>query len=99
MLVKKKVSQAASRVAWDVHKKGCFAQEWFPKMNSEPPATALARAQHWLRTVTNRELQQWRYGLNDAEEMVRVGAGQQGDPDAFPYADPVYWAGFQITGW
>ncbi len=36
-----------------------FAQEWFPHMDTEPPACALARAQHWLRTITNRELSQW----------------------------------------
>ncbi len=36
-----------------------FALEWFPQMHREPPATALARAQHWLRTVTNRELLLW----------------------------------------
>ncbi len=76
-----------------------FAQEWLPHMQSEPPAAALARAQRWLRTVTNRELQSWRYGAADAEEKVRMAAMQQDDPDACPYADPVYWAGFQITGW
>ena len=37
-----------------------FAQEWFPHMDTEPPAAALARAQQWLRTVTNRDLQMWR---------------------------------------
>jgi len=36
-----------------------FAQEWLPRMEHEPPAVALARAQHWLRTVTNRELWKW----------------------------------------
>jgi CHAT domain-containing protein len=36
-----------------------FAQEWFPQMDTEPPAFALARAQRWLRTVTNRELSRW----------------------------------------
>src|SRR5581483_9665995 len=36
-----------------------FALEWFPRMNDEPPARALANAQHWLRTVTNHELQSW----------------------------------------
>src|SRR5436853_6134339 len=28
-------------------------------MNNEPPAAAVARAQHWLRTLTKHELQQW----------------------------------------
>ncbi len=36
-----------------------FAQEWFPHLYDEPPAVALVKAQQWLRTVTNRELQQW----------------------------------------
>ena len=36
-----------------------FAQEWLPNMENEPAAAALARAQHWLRTVTHRELQSW----------------------------------------
>jgi CHAT domain-containing protein/tetratricopeptide (TPR) repeat protein len=40
-----------------------FAQEWLPRMGQEPPAAALARAQYWLRTVTNRELQEWRSQL------------------------------------
>ncbi len=33
-----------------------FAQEWFPDMEHQAPAEALAHAQHWLRTVTNQEL-------------------------------------------
>jgi CHAT domain-containing protein len=36
-----------------------FAQEWFPTMDREAPAVALARAQRWLRRATNRELRQW----------------------------------------
>lgn len=98
-------AQAVLASLWKVDEKATyllmvrFAQEWFPKMHSEPPAVALARAQHWLRTATNRKLQQWRFGLSDAEETVRAAAGQQDDPDACPYADPFYWAGFQITGW
>jgi len=123
-----------------------FAQEWLPRMDHEPPAAALSRAQQWLRTVTNRQLQQWhattlpivteeereeagsaypkrnlwteeehvavsamklaatrdrgyRYDLPEAESQVHTKAGQQNDLDACPYADPIYWAGFQITGW
>jgi len=50
---------------WPVDRKAAyflltrFAQEWFPQMDYESPARALARAQHWLRTVTNRDLQNW----------------------------------------
>jgi CHAT domain-containing protein len=123
-----------------------FAQEWFPKMQDESPAAALARAQHWLRTVTNRELLAWeatgipaisaeesqeaggepmvfsalrketltlgseeklavvrgrgnRYMIEQAADALRHGAKQEVDLDACPYADPIYWAAFQVTGW
>jgi CHAT domain-containing protein len=100
-----------------------FAQKWLPNMESEPPAIALAQAQHWLRTVTNRGLLAW-YSesiptltekelqqFSDAREKERAKklmqakkvlerlAGGQGNLDAVPFADPFYWAGFQITGW
>src|SRR5581483_1102358 len=113
----------------------CFAQEWLPNVDAEPPAAALARAQRWLRTVTNRELQQWeaallpqewkgaveaelppsgdmapasqtgeplpssfRYDSSDARMIIR-GIASSHEPDERPFADPMYWAGFQITGW
>lgn len=120
-----------------------FAQEWFPSLHEMPPALALARAQTWLRTVTNRELQaltlpalsgrgeqeeQWqteadfpapeqdplpvpdadlqavrtaragRYEAGEAIRYLRTDARRQ-DPAACPYENPVYWAGFQVTGW
>ena len=122
-----------------------FARQWLPNIESEPPAGALGRAQHWLRTVTNRELQHWeakelppisqeekqeagaiarleiaqppqestartisgiitegtrnyRYDMEYAQEFIHSGA-TEGNPDACPYADPIYWAGLQITGW
>jgi CHAT domain-containing protein len=116
-----------------------FALEWFPQMHTEPPATALARAQRWLRTVTNRELLLWQTGISSlaveannlakapevvagermrantshlvavrgranrfdavqAQELVQSSAEELA-PDDCPYADPYYWAGFQITGW
>ena len=126
-----------------------FAQEWFPHMYEEPPAVALAKAQQWLRTVTNRELQHWqalialssqvsneergtfllygndieneqkvseqetsisnelvvvrgrgsRFDAMQAQELVQDRAEMQEAPDLSPYADPYYWAGFQIIGW
>ncbi len=116
-----------------------FALEWFPRINEDPPARALAHAQRWLRTVTNRELQVWQanvsplpvsantfakgsetvtgeYALINTDRLVavrgranRFDAAQAQDiiqadaeelaPDACPFADPYYWAGFQITGW
>jgi CHAT domain-containing protein len=104
-----------------------FAQEWFPNREQEAPAVALARAQRWLRGVTNRELRAWetqvtrlssagaatnpaegelrtvrgsgsRYGAVEAAERIAAGAAVQAD-DARPYADPIYWSAFQITGW
>ncbi|MBA2284583.1 MAG: CHAT domain-containing protein [Ktedonobacteraceae bacterium] len=116
-----------------------FALEWFPQMHTEPPATALARAQRWLRTVTNHELRLWqatisslsveasnpakepetvtgarvladtghlvavrgranRFDAVQAQELVQFSAEELA-PDDCPYADPYYWAGFQITGW
>ncbi|HCP73577.1 MAG TPA: hypothetical protein DIU08_02925, partial [Ktedonobacter sp.] len=41
-----------------------FALEWFPHMHTEPPATALARSQQWLRTVTNSDLLLWQATLS-----------------------------------
>jgi CHAT domain-containing protein len=91
-------------------------------MNHEPPAAALARAQRWLRTVTNRELGQWealaiqtsargierdavtvrgggtRFGMAEAQERLIASAALQAD-DARPYADPIFWSAFTITGW
>ena len=37
-----------------------FAQEWFLRMDDEPPSAAFGRAQRWLRTVTNYNLAEWR---------------------------------------
>lgn len=54
-----------------------FAQEWFPHIHEEPPAAALARAQHWLRTVTNAELESWEINLEvpDGEGQSESGLG------------------------
>jgi len=131
---------------WSVDDKGTyllmvrFAQEWLPSMKSEPPAAALARAQHWLRTVTNRELRIWRarnlprigleerheagserperepwaeeertliapgglgkrYDGSEGESLIRVEAERLQVPAARPFAEYIYWAGFQIMGW
>src|SRR5437762_10768152 len=109
-------------------------------MEHEPPAAALARAQLWLRTVTNAELTAWhstiptpsktkqltttafsagqseqdtirktvtswqripvrgrnaRFAEDEAQLAVRIGA-EEDTPSVCPYADPYYWAGFQI---
>ena len=36
-----------------------FVQEWFPTMQWEPPAAALARTQRWMCAVTWGELRAW----------------------------------------
>jgi tetratricopeptide (TPR) repeat protein/CHAT domain-containing protein len=94
-----------------------FAQEWLPDIEREPPATALAHAQRWLRNLTARELRTWaardlpsssesrasrhddRYGIERARESLLNKARSYADPETRPYADPIYWAGFQIMGW
>lgn len=103
-----------------------FFQEWLPWMDTEPPAVALARAQTWLRTVTNRELARWqadafpltnrnesgvkdsrvmvrgdnpRYDIEFAGKVLRSSAQLRSDPEARPYEDSIYWAGFQVVGW
>lgn len=39
-----------------------------------------------------------RFDALQAEEIIQAGVEEQ-DQDIHPYADPYYWAGFQITGW
>lgn len=176
-------ADAAMGALWSVSDKATyllitrFAQLWLPKLETMPPARALADAQRWLRTVTNAQLRSWRpqdfpeavidrqpvegesvlkyasspveeevmanpppkhegmvavRGLGDClevdpEEMVdpnRVDfaadaeseeraqryneqeaqyyareRAERGADDDCPYADPYYWAAFQITGW
>ena len=124
-----------------------FAQIWLPRMDSMPPAEALAQAQHWLRTCTWADLAAWdaqeaitptESELHDAgsdigvpssahtpedpkfaaqsrlatvrgrgsrlvsakaEQMIREMSQGRPEMNQCPYADPIYWAAFQITGW
>ncbi|GCE28560.1 hypothetical protein KDA_40440 [Dictyobacter alpinus] len=48
-----------------------FIQEWLPRRDYEPPTAALARAQQWLRTVTNQQLLSWHRRLppSSAQEL------------------------------
>lgn len=39
-----------------------------------------------------------RYDAGEAEDKIREIADMN-DDILYPYADPTYWAGFQITGW
>src|SRR6266567_3356819 len=40
-----------------------------------------------------------RYDIGEAMSRVQTEAKEQDNPDACPYVDPIYWAGFQIIGW
>jgi CHAT domain-containing protein/tetratricopeptide (TPR) repeat protein len=40
-----------------------------------------------------------RYEMNDAETFLKSVVREHTDPDDRPYADPYYWAGFQVSGW
>ena len=73
--------------------------------NRLDPASALHRAQGWLRTATARDM-----SLADRCERRYQESGQR-DPDAFlamryfranpearPFAHPYYWAAFTFTG-
>ena len=98
-----------------------FAQEWLPNMKNVSPADALARAQHWLRTVTNSGLLAW-YNESiptpteqELQQITDAGEKEQAEElvqakevieelandnlEAVPFADPYFWAAFQITGW
>lgn len=41
----------------------------------------------------------YRYEIDEAIHLVRAEAREQINPDACPYADPIYWAAFQMIGW
>jgi CHAT domain-containing protein/tetratricopeptide (TPR) repeat protein len=80
-----------------------FAREYLPAGRATP-ALALARAQAWLRTVTNGELARDpaaepadRYSAGQAEQLT-AAVFAQADPAARPYADPIFWSGFQVFG-
>jgi CHAT domain-containing protein len=76
-------AQAVLGVLWPVEDEAAylltvrFVQEWLPRLEIEPPAAALARAQQWLRTVTHRDLRSWR-----AEALP--GAGRAAERGAHP---------------
>ncbi len=89
-----------------------FARQWLPNMKDISPAEALTNAQQWLGNGTwgeiQAEMQQWntvpitvrknRLEYTDALETARHNA-MQSPPELRPFASPVYWAGFQVTGW
>ena len=120
-------AEAVLASLWSVHPRATyllitrFAQEWLPDMKNVSPADALARAQYWLRTVTNSGLLTWYnesiptpteqelWQITDAgekeqaEELIQakevIEELAQSNLEAVPFADPYFWAGFQIMGW
>ena len=71
-----------------------------------PPASALRRAQQWLRDVTARELaahydeemQKPSY-LSFAQALaLEMRFNRQKDPDGCPFSHPIFWAPFTISG-
>ena len=78
------------------------------EQNLEPPK-ALAQAQDWLRTVTNRELRNWlsqhlakviksHSSLNLTKILTKLRTKAANNPDQKPYEEPYYWAGFVYSG-
>lgn len=66
---------------------------------SQAPAP---EAQDFLPYFTDQSIvprRNSRYDIDQAEWEIHVKAKHFVDPEARPYADPIYWAGFQVTGW
>jgi CHAT domain-containing protein/tetratricopeptide (TPR) repeat protein len=71
--------------------------------DSQSPAQALRAAQLWLRAATNQELYEvydgFRSRESQAPELEReMRRHALADPQARPYADPYYWAGYVVIG-
>lgn len=68
---------------------------------SQSPVHA-PEAQDFLPFFTDRSITPWRnsrYDIDEAEWEIHVQAKHLVNPDMRPYANPIYWAGFRITGW
>jgi CHAT domain-containing protein/tetratricopeptide (TPR) repeat protein len=71
-----------------------------------PPAQAMRRAQRWLRDVTARELaahykaemQELKYLSFDQALNLLMRFDREKDPDSCPFAHPVFWAPFTVSG-
>ncbi len=50
------------------------------------------------KQATKEKTRRYRPDMLDGEQLIRSEA-QKGKPNEQPFADPVYWAGFQVTGW
>lgn len=56
--------------------------------------------QGWLEKedVEQVQMSHSRYDIEQTQSLQEESR-QNENPDARPYADPFYWAAFQITGW
>jgi tetratricopeptide (TPR) repeat protein len=91
-----------------------FTQLYLDPQQKRSPASALAEAQRWLReeasyrvlatydpTVINNGpsvARSMRYSQATVLELLHVQVGSASELDALPYADPIYWAAFVVTG-
>lgn len=91
-----------------------FAQYYLGSQATWSPGRAFAAAQRWLREeATNRILADYdpvqgksstlrslRHSYSSAKKVIQRDATRVAirDPDALPYADPFYWAGFVVIG-
>ena len=75
-----------------------FYQNWLgyrPGMERMPKAEALREAKAWLRNLSREEVEsEW--------TLISRGGVKSGkvvqNPSPHPFADPLYWAGFILTG-
>ena len=71
-----------------------FYELWKPGSDSGMSAAeALREAQRWLRDSSGRAIDEYR-----KRQAPGLTEWTKGDPDDRPYADPVYWAAFYLTG-
>ena len=74
-----------------------------PERPGTRPATALRRAQNWLRRSTSGEIRAWLEQLDPAcrdREVLKAIRDflPPDDPAWIPFAEPYYWAGFVYIG-
>ena len=72
-----------------------------PRRPSRPPAvdpTDSDTAQPVTGDVVGASLRSVRYSEGTALQFIQRAAQLRDDPDGLPYADPIFWAAFTVTG-